>query len=132
MLGRSLLKFNQNKCKEHPDENYSLICLEVECEERGIICAECQIIKHEDHLVKPLTLALKEISDDLQPMPHLLQTMAKIDVLYAKFYTLLGRLGRNMKAIEEELNKFFRNIHDRIRNYKAACSKILDEGTLNA
>jgi hypothetical protein len=58
-------------------------------------------------------------------MPHVLQTIAKIDVLYAKFYTLLGKLGRNMKTIEEELNKFFRNIHDRIRNYKATCSKIL-------
>lgn len=39
MLGRSLLKFKQSRCREHPDESYSLVCLEAECPQRGVICA---------------------------------------------------------------------------------------------
>lgn len=118
-------KPKRSLCKQHPGENYSLLCLEEDCPERGPICTECLLFDHPNHVTKPIVLALEEIRKDLRPQLFPLKSIIKLDQLQMRFQAVVSRLGPSRRMVEPELYIFLEKIQANIKNYKSICKRIL-------
>lgn len=94
-----LPKITYLPCPRHPDESSSLLCLEPDCPQRGIICPECGIFDHRLHLTKPIVLVLREMAFDAgREVP--LRAIMKIDFLQLRFQRLIYSLDSERRLIQ--------------------------------
>lgn len=121
-----MIHYRSSACAFHPYEAIAFLCTEKECEASRAICAECRAFAHQEHAVKSLKIALAEVLEDLQERPSVLQLTARIDLSYFRMLGAVRQLKSHGPLLQAELQKFYADVQQCIRQYHETCRKILE------